>query len=180
MAPSSGKVAVRILADDLLPIRRGLEVVATVPISTRPWPVLASALLVPPLIYLALLITLRRQQRFAADASLKRKRTAMRNARKALAGLKAGVDERAAAELGSRCLRTYIGDKLGLEGSALTPGEVRQHLGDQDVDEELTAEIHGLLKQLEAAQYGAATVAADRLGSDLKQLLIHLDRHIKG
>jgi hypothetical protein len=98
MAPSTGKVAVRILADDILPIRRGLEVVATIPVSTRPWPVLAGALLVPPLIYLGLLMTLRRQQRFAADASLKKRRTSMRSARKTLAGLKSGSDERAAAE----------------------------------------------------------------------------------
>jgi hypothetical protein len=182
MAPSTGKVAVRILADDILPIQRGLDTIATVPIITRPWPLLAGALMAPPLLYLGLLVATRRQRRFEADTSLRKRQRATKNARKILAELKdldAG-DELAVAELGSRCLRTYIGDKLGLEGAALTSAEVKQHLADVGVGQELVDEVSQLLEQLEAVQYGAATVAADQLGDDLKQLLARLERQIKG
>jgi hypothetical protein len=182
MTPSTGKVAVRILADDILPIQRGLDTIATVPISTRPWPLLAGALLAPPLLYLGLLVATRRQRRFEADTSLRKRHRAMRSARKILAGLKDLDDggELAAAELGSRCLRTYIGDKLGVEGAALTAAEVKQHLAEVGVEQDLVGEVSRLLEQLEAAQYGAATVPADQLGDDLKQLLARLERQIKG
>jgi hypothetical protein len=182
LAPSTGKVAVRILADDILPIQRGLDTIATVPISTRPWPLLAGALLAPPFVYLGLLIATRRQRRFEADISLRKRHRAMRQARKILAGLKdldAG-DKLAVAELGSRCLRTYIGDKLGLEGAALTAAEVKQHLAEVGVAEDLVGEVSQLLEQLEAAQYGAATAPADQLGDELRKLLARLERQVKG
>jgi hypothetical protein len=180
MAPSTGKVAVRILADDILPIHRGLDAVSAVPISTRPWALLAGALLAPPLVYVAALITTRRQRRFEADAGLRRRHKALRNARKILAGLQREArDERAVAELGSRCLRTYVGDKLGLEGVALTSAEVRQHLEQIGVEEPLVDEVYRLLDRLEAAQYSAATLEAGQLGDDLGKLLAGLERQIK-
>jgi hypothetical protein len=182
MAPSTGKVAVRILADDILPIHRGLDAVSSVPISSRPWALLAGALLAPPLVYVVALIATRRQRRFEADSNLRRRHGALRNARKILAGLdgKGPLDERTLAELGSRCLRTYIGDKLGLEGVALTSAEARQHLEQVGVEEALVDEVHRLLEQLEAAQYGAARLEAGKLGEDLERLLAGLERQIKG
>ncbi len=181
MAPGSGKVAVRILADDILPIERGLDAVAAAPLATRPLPLLVGALLAPPLLFLGLLIADRRQRRFQADAGLKKRRIALRTARRSLQQLtgSAGAEIRTVADLGSRCLRIYIGDKLGLEGIALTPKEVRQHLGDNGVTDELADEVHQLLERLEAAQYGAATVEAEQLDNDLKQYLNRLERQIK-
>ena len=71
-------------------------------------------------------------------------------------------------------------NKLGLEGSALTPAEVRQHLSDRGVEQELTSRTHLLLERLEATQYGAGATEPGQLEEQLKGLILELERQIKG
>ncbi len=180
ISPSTGKVAVRILADDILPVYKNLDAVVATPFA-RPGPLLIAGLILPPLLFLGLIMVHRQQRRFELDVGLKRRRVALRTAHRSLAKIRseAGDDRVLTAQLASRCLRSMIGDKLGVEGSALTPGEVRQHLAEQGVTEKTIAETHELLDRFEAAQYGAATVQPDQIASQLKPLLRQLDRQIK-
>lgn len=174
--PTAGKVAVRILADDVLPLHRGLEVL-DVPWSERRPLVVWLALLLPPLAYLAAWLVHRRRRRFAADAGLLRRRNALRTAQRCLRELgRDGADAEARASL---CLRRYVGDKLGAEGSALTPAETEQLLRTEGVDEPTRREVRSLLERLEAARYGAASVDPGRLSDEIAPLIRRIERQVK-
>jgi hypothetical protein len=176
IAPTTGKVAVRILADDLLPIYRGLDVVRSRRV--QPW-ALTLGVVAPALIFVGALLFERRRSRFALDHGLRRRHHATKRFRDGLKDLSAdSPDPNQRARNASKILRQYIGDKLGVEGNALTPGEVDQRLRETGVDEILVEETHGLLVQLEASQYGASVVEADALAEQLKSLVRSLERKI--
>ncbi|MEE2775761.1 MAG: BatD family protein [Acidobacteriota bacterium] len=150
LAPSRGKVAVRILGDDILPIYRGLDALDQ-PAAAGTWVFLGG----PPLVFCVLLVLRRRSLRFAGDVRGRRRHEALRCARNKLASASSDGDW-------SLVLREFIGDKFGLEGAALTPLECRAALVRNDVDAELAAQVEGVLGLLEASQYGRG--ATDSLG----------------
>ncbi len=178
IAPTTGKVAVRILADDILPIRKDLAAVSRR--SAVGGAALAGGLVGPPIVFVGLLALQRRRRRFELDAGLRRRRGALRAARRKLRGLEREDDPRRAAELGSRCLREYVGDKLGVEGCALTPAECQEHLRARAVDEGLAGEARALLEALEAAQYGVAAGGGAPPAARLEPMLRRLERELRG
>ncbi len=174
MAATTGKVAVQVLADDLLPIYRGTDAVrAGAPAQA----LLAAGLAAPALAFLGLFFWRQRQRRFALDGGLRRRQRALRTA---LA--QAGQAQQTAAAsrtpeavaLASLCLRQYVGDKLGLEGTALTPDEAGAHLVARGVRPELVARVHGLLGRLEGARY-----CGREAGAELAQLLAELEDTVR-
>ena len=184
LAPTTGKVAVRILADDVLPIRRAAAgIVSAAPEGWRQWAWIACGV-APPLAYLALLAHYRRERRYAADSTLRRRQRALRGALSAARGLRSGTGPAAAAEA-SRIVRRYVGDKLGLEGAALTPPEAEAAMIRAGVDADLAARCRSQLEQLEAAQYGWAPVAgagglaAESSTESLNDLIRSLDRQLR-
>jgi hypothetical protein len=74
-----------------------------------------------------------------------------------------------------------VGDKAGLEGSALTPAEAAVELRRRGVGEETVRRVRERLEALEAAQYGGGLAAAgtETLAGDLKALLKELEREIR-
>lgn len=174
VAPTTGKVAVRMLADDILPLYKDLDAVAAPPFGHRagaPW---LAALLAPPLLYLGLVFVERRRRHLEVNVGLVRRRAALKRALGALGK----IDGAAAA---SRVLREYVGDKAGLEGSALTPAEAAVELRRRGVGEETVRRVRERLEALEAAQYGGGLAAAgtEALAGDLKALLKELEREIR-
>lgn len=179
MAPDSGKVAVRIVADDILPLYEDLDAVEPDLFFRRGWP-LWTGLLVPFLAYVGLEAAVRRRRRFERDAGLRRRRAALRRARGRLRELRVhDGDGRGAAELASRCLREFVGDKLGVEGGALTAREVYEELGRRRVGDGLADETAALLRSFEAAKYGAGSVTPAEAADRLEPLIKRLDREIR-
>jgi hypothetical protein len=181
VAPSAGKVAVRILADDILPIRRGLDALSSGPfagLSGVLWLLLGVA---PPAAFGALLAAEHRRSRSAQNRERERRRLALRRAIGALEALpgSAGAGEvEALARQASLAVRGYVGDKLGAEGAALTPAEVEAMLTGAGVDEATARRARELLDRLEAAQYGssATRLEPEALGRSLVGLLRDVDR----
>jgi hypothetical protein len=172
LAPGTGKVAVRILADDILPIYAGIEGIDG---RRRPSGApLAAILLLPPLAYLGALAAARRRHRYRQDAGLARRRRALARARRKLRRLGTGAG---ATEGLSLCVRRFLGDKLGIEGSALTAAEARQYLAERGLAADRVAEVGELLERFEAARFGAAATAAD-LPEEVADLLRQLDREL--
>ncbi len=185
LAPTTGKVAVRILADDILPIRRAAAgIVSAAPQGWRLWVWFVFGVL-PPFMYLALLTHHRRERRYAADSTLRRRQRALRDALSASRKVRSGVGPGSAAEA-SGIVRRYVGDKLGLEGSALTPSEAETALVQAGVDGAVAARCRTQLERLEAAQYGLAAVAgggglaAETSTEGLSDLIRTIDRQIRG
>lgn len=179
LAPTTGKVAVRILADDLLPIYKGLDAVQGPWTQGRGVWLFWAGLLVPPVIFLGVFLVQRRRQRFALDSSLRRRHHALRQVRTGLKEVQqAGISNEEVAQAASRCLRQYVGDKLALEGSALTPSEVEQQLRDRGVDEEWVHQTYDLLQQLEVAQYGGEPLVAAEVVNRIETLVKGLERQV--
>lgn len=180
LAPTTGKVAVRILADDLLPIYEQLDAVdgAWGARLDGGWG-LGASLGAPPLAFLFTWLVHRRRERYSRDAALRRRQRALRRARRGLREVSATGDLRRSSRLASRCLRQYIGDKLGLEGSALTPAEVDRELRRRGVSEELVTTTHRLLEELEAAQFGLVESEGRALVDQLEPVLRQLERRLR-
>ncbi len=176
MAPTTGKVAVKVLADDLLPICRSLDAVAP---AGPAMPLVLGGLAAPALAWVGLFLWQARQRRFALDRGLRRRQEALRaaltQARRAQQSAGSAPSGDAVA-LASRCLRQYIGDKLGLEGTALTPDEARAHLAARGVRPELVERVHGLLERLEGATYCGA---GRDCGAELRGLLAELEGSVR-
>ncbi len=173
LAPTTGKVAVRILADDLLPIYKGLDAVKPSWVRASDRGVFWAGLVLPALGFVGTFLSQRRRERFALDASLRRRHQALRHLRQGLRSVES-------PESASLCLRQYIGDKLGLEGSALTPTEVDSQLRGSGVSEDVAGATHSLLERLEAAQYGGDSVRRSAAVTEIESLVKSLEKQIRG
>ncbi len=173
VAPSTGKVAVRILAEDILPVYAGIDGIGG---PARPTPAqLAAMLLLPLLLYLAALAAARRRHRYRQDSGLERRRRALARARRQLRRIGSGGGN--TTEELSRCVRQFVGDKLGLEGAALTAADARHHLTASGLQQDRVDEVGGLLDRLEAAHYGSAGIS-ENLPEQIADLLRRLDRQL--
>lgn len=171
LRPGGGKTAVRILADDILPIYRDLDAVERR--GGALWNRLFILLLLAPPIVFGLLLVMDRRQRLRAG--FRRRREARRLARRHLEELGGELDDATRAQEVSRALRRFIGDSLGFEGGALTATEAAQHLQRAGVEPALAVRTEGMLSRLEAIQYGAAGGDAEDLRHEVDRLLERLD-----
>lgn len=185
VAPSTGKVAVRVLADDIQPIRRALDALSGGRIDgVRAWGWSGAGVL-PPLCFLGLFLVRRRQARFQEDTGLRKRQVAMRLAARRLKEIQrhkvAHYDAQTLARDTSLCLRNYVGHKLGAEGGVLTPAEVERLLLTGGADSRTVRRSRELLERLEATQYGLAGGSAldsERLARSVADLLKDLDRQL--
>jgi hypothetical protein len=133
---------------------------------------------VPPLVFSGLLLLQRREQRLAADRGLRRYLEARKRARGALRRLGGKPPSR---EI-SKILREYVGDKLDVEGAALTADECERALRAREVDEGLAEQVGRCLSRLEAADYGGVdaieTVSTDEVQDLIESLEGALRRRI--
>ena len=169
LSAGGGKVAVRILANDLLPVRGGAELVeGRAPAATLPL-----LLALPPIAFAGLLLARRRADRFASDVGLRRRRGALRTALGAI-GKRGELESRDASSV----LRRYIGDRVGAEGQALTPRECAERLSARGASEGLVGDVRGLLERLEAADFGGGGARAIA-GSELRTVIERLERELR-
>jgi len=170
-------VAVRILADDIRPIHRGLEPVT----GFRPGLVAALAsLLSPAVAFLGLLVIQRRNRDRSENRDLYRRRGALRAALRRLDAKRDSTDSVDGASV-STILRSYVGDRLGDSGGSRTTEECVSGLLAAGLPRPLAARLEALLVELDAAQYGAAgsdhpCFARAELGSLLSEIDEALER----
>lgn len=183
VAPTTGKVAVRILADDILPIYKDLDAVSGVPFGHRLDAVWLAGLVAPPFVFFSLLFFERRRRHLQVNVDLVRRKSALKKAVKSLGEVERAAKQgrhAEAARLASRLLRQYVGDKAALEGSALTPAEVAGELRRKGVDEELVAATRRCLEDLEASQYaGGRGGETEQRVAEVRPLVKKLERQIR-
>jgi hypothetical protein len=188
VAPTTGKVAVRILADDILPIRRDLASVRPPALAGWRGPIWFALGIVPPLLFAGLVGFGRWQGARADDSPARRRVTAKRRATAALhrvEGLPAGTDAKTLARELSLCLRGFVADKLGGAGGAgtMTPLEVEELLARHGGGDASSRRARELLERLEAVQYAGVGSAQSRLDRaslcrSLASLLEDLERQL--
>jgi hypothetical protein len=178
----AGKTDVQILGDDLLPLYKRADALRRRP-GTPQTLAVSGGLGVPPVAYLLLLLWQRRREH-GRDPAVARARKALKQSLKALgevAGALSKGQATQAAAAASRAIRAYLGDKLRVEGMALTAAEARDHLVIRGVDPGLAQHVERLLSRCEAAQYGAPTSRQElaTLPGELKTVLTHLEKALR-
>lgn len=177
--PGVSKTAVETLGDDILPLHQDVGVLqSSFPFLSKP-PGRLFSFLVPPFFFFLLFGIQRRNEREQSDSSLRRRRLALNHALKNLKTVRGSPSEQITA--GSTILREFIGDKLDLEGRALTPSEAADQLRRAQVQDSVIDQVSYVLKLSEAAQYGAAAGLGSSNEAPHKQiqrLLANLDKEL--
>lgn len=144
-------------ADDILPLKQGEMLTADRRVGLQS-PGMWGLFLLPVGGYGLVLGLSRVRARADADPSLKRRKQALGVAKAAFTALEKSQEEgRTKLDQLSRIVRTYLGDKLQLEGGALTPQEAGERLRRQKVAEPVVQELVELLQKLEEARYAPGT-----------------------
>ncbi len=179
MVQGAIKKAIEVTGEDILPIHAATKLSARRSLIITSPGVLVALGIVPGLFLVSLWISSVRRKRYG-DEALRRRRTAMRNARTRLkqARVAAKTGDRQTLEALSKALRGYLGDKLGIEGGALIAREARDLLSARGVDETLAQEAGALLDEIERARYapGGAGAEAGPLLTRTRRLLGRLEK----
>jgi hypothetical protein len=122
-----------------------------------------AAIVLPPLVYFALLAGVLLVRRGRRDPGAKRAKGAYRRLQKRLGeAAKGAAGEGRFHERALEALKDYLGDKLGRAGSTLTALDVERELDGKRVSKETTKALLGVIHALEAGTYaGAAFGPAD-------------------
>lgn len=120
-------------------------------------------LIVPPAGFLAVLAGAVAARRRSADPEARRARGALRRLRGRLAVLRGSgeSDERFCASV-LEAFSRYLGDRLSLEGAALTPGEIERLIASRGAGPGLVDEVRGLLRSCEFGAYAGGAAMEDR------------------
>ncbi|MBI2571398.1 MAG: protein BatD [Candidatus Schekmanbacteria bacterium] len=175
-AAGQRKVAVKMLGEDILPIRKGLSALRPAIWSGRERLAALLGFALPPFAFAAALAVTRRRELLASDHRLRRHRLAAQVAREQLKGVRKKIAGGAAnsdvlAEA-SRILRQFIGDRLGREGTALTSAEIAAVLRDAAVPPETGTAIVELVRRAEESRFAAGSAAAD----DAASIVAHVEQ----
>ena len=82
----------------------------------------------------------------------------------------------------SRALKGYLGDKINVVGSALTPQEVEEKLCERNLNQQLSQEVRMLLEDLERAQFSSASHAVqerEELWKKAKEYAKTIERQLR-
>ncbi len=158
ISPSNGKVAVKILGEDLLPPHEGLASLEPQSSTAATKSFGLGGFVLPGLLHIALLLTRKRKAALAGDIALRRRKSALTKAKSRLKELRAlnpDHQKRELVESASRLLREYLGDMLNTEGTAMTAAESAELLNRLNLRKEIVSEVHDLLKTLESTLYAS-------------------------
>jgi hypothetical protein len=184
LSPTIGKVAVKMIGEDLLPNHKGLESLQDHGAGSVALAFGVGSLCFPPVFFVGLVVSLRRKQRLESDVAFRRRQTGLKNAQARLKDLKRALhagNTREAAETASRLLRDYLGDMLNLGGGALTGAEASVQLRQKGVTVTIAKEVEVLLAELEHSLYGAQAQEGRNGDWDrvLSRMLPRLQRELK-
>lgn len=177
------KQRVEVLGEDLMPLETKLAALTSQSIS--PWEKAAGVLAVgaSPLIFAAGFLMQRGRQHWQRNIGEAQRRGALKKARRALMHAKKATKSREVYHELGRVVRGYLGDKLGVNGLALTPSEAAVLALEHGCDSATGKQLKDLLGRCESQQYGGSSdkaAIAETLWSDVEEILSTLDRSLKG
>jgi hypothetical protein len=185
-SPNSGKVAVRVLADDILPNYGHLDAVGASFRRPAERALFGGGLLFPPFAFVLLFMVRRHRERLSGDVAFRRGRLALKKASRVRHNVERALREdhlNEAATILSRGLREYIGDRLNVEGAALTPAEAAALITEHGAHDQDVEAVRRVLRDCEAVLYGASDVTTReqvRAAKDgLGELIHHLERALE-
>lgn len=147
------KPEIEILAEDILPLHTQLNDFQNVDNEIGTSTVLS--LVSPALFFIISAVVIRQRKRLTSDVAFYRNQKAYKTASQKLENLarsKNSTSKEFVSEL-SEILREYIGDKLNMQGKAITAQEVEHKLKESDYQTRAANNTRKLLEKFEALQY---------------------------
>ena len=166
---TSKKKSVEVVGVDLMGIKRNIYPFVPSNLSRSQKLGYLGVILGFPLVYIMTLFLVRRRERFLGDSGLVRSSTAYRKFVSNISKIKDDSDHQQV----SLALRTYIGDRMNIDGMGLTAIDISTKLGDR-VSNDLQYEIKKILSECDQAMYGGASVNVN--GSEIKSLVKSLEK----
>jgi hypothetical protein len=166
------KEDVEVLGNDVLPIQTGFDVLERER-DPRLRAVHFVLLIAPVCLYALFIFVYFARARRYSDSERVRARSAWPRFSKNIPVLRASINDSNNDFCGeaARALRDFIGDRLGVTGSAFTPLEIAQFLTDAGVHEQLVSRIKHVLEQCDIGCYGVAVNDASARQELLKELI---------
>ena len=168
------KKKIKVLGQDLMPIKRDVYNLTNDRVTLVDKIIFAIAVFFIPIIYLITFVLMQRHQRFKNDIGHQRRSVAYKKYLKNSKGLK--TDDPKVLEKYSNTLRQYVGDKLNIDGLALTPIDVERRLSLKNVSQELTVEVKNFLRTCEMGTYSGGGVDAVTINALKEQLSLLIKR----
>lgn len=142
-------------------------------------PAWGAALIIAPVVWLAVSLLARRRARLRADPALARRYRAYRRARAQIGRLEHDGDPRHRLQAAAESLVIYLSDRFCLPGASLTPQEAGQALSRRRVDPRTTAEIVQFLETCDALRFASApadTATAARAAASVTDWIDRIER----
>ena len=145
------KPEIETLGTDILPIYTELDKFQSANPSSLAF--LGAVFGSPVILFFISVFLMKRQNRMKYDVAFYRRRNAYKNANQRLKQMVEHSDSKEFARELSEILREYVGDKLNLEGKAITAEEVQVRLKESNYEALQAEETRKLLEKCETLQY---------------------------
>ena len=155
MGTTTSKEEIKILGKDILPIHTSLSALKPYRLDIWYWTYMALFFL-PIAGYTGCTLIKRRKERLEEDLGYARSKDAMKKFNKNIIAAKKQIRNEDSAEFyrrTSKALKDFLGDKLNLTGSALTPAEIENQLYMFKIKKEQVGRLKKVLSILESGQF---------------------------
>ncbi|HAZ12330.1 MAG: hypothetical protein A2X86_03745 [Bdellovibrionales bacterium GWA2_49_15] len=176
LQPLSSKKNVELLGQDLMPIRYSLDSLNNVPLGQASKLALIFIILGLPCLYATLHVVTARQVLFKGNISLARKTKA---AKEFLSSHKTLIDSPKFIEDSLNMLKDYLGNKLNLDGRAITQFDIERILLPYAISETTIRETKEILDMVEKSQYGGLILSSDVRNKISDKLKILFEKYEK-
>lgn len=184
LGTTTSKEEIKLLGKDILPIHTSLSVLK--PYSLNPWHWTYLVFFFLPIAgYAGFSLIKRRKERWEEDLGYARSKSAMGNFNKKIVLIKKQIKNQDSSEfyrLTSKALKDFLGDKLNMTGSALTPIEIENQLQTFKIQKERIESIKRVLNILESGQFAFqrhSISEKEDLLNQVKSLAKWFDKRIK-
>jgi hypothetical protein len=184
LGTTTSKEEIQILGKDILPVYTSLS--ALKPYNLDPWHWTYLFFFFLPIAgYAGFTLAKKRKERWEEDHAYARSKSAMKNFTKNIALIKKQVKNEESSEfysLNSKAFKDFLGDKLTMTGSALTPTEIEARLKTFKVQKEKIEAVKTVLNTLESGQFAFQRHSVrekEELLHQVKSLAKWFDKRIK-
>ena len=170
------KKKIKVEAQDLMPIKRKVEKsLGRLSLSEKSlfWIIF----LLSPLLFVTCFFWQKKKERLKGNDALRRQEQALKKFNKGLKSVDEGSNFLTQA---SNVFRDYIGDKVNVDGKALTPLDLDRVLSPHRVGPETLKEIKNLLQDFESAQYGGQAKKGPReMMIKMKSIVKNMEKELR-
>lgn len=175
VSPNSvAKTDVMVVGHDVMPIVQDAAFMTNDGVTARQRGMFFFMVLLPALGALASWVAYRRLLHLRSDSGFLRRNQARRAAKKKIQKL-SHIKDAEFCRAATLILKEYIGDKLNVDGRALTAMDIEKLFGERSLSEAATSVVRSLLSEFDAGIYGGRQVDASRR----KLLTVALERAVE-